>query len=135
MDPVFILKNFKRSKDCILTIKSIRHFCDNEIYILNLFSENLDEYLSHPNLSYAEEIEKLVVQQYFGQTKYNLGPGEFSPANGLYYSEGINYCFEIFKTQNRKVILLDENVAEVVLTFEPGLVTEITSLVPLAASV
>ena len=43
METIFIIKNFKRTKDCILTIKSIRHFCDNEISVLHLFNESIDE--------------------------------------------------------------------------------------------
>lgn len=108
MDTVFIIKNFKRTKDCLLTIKSIKHFCDNEIHILNLFNESIDEYKTS-ELSYDEELDNMGVIQHFWKTKHNCGPGYHSPANGLYYSEGLNYCFEIFKEQNKKVIFLDEN--------------------------
>jgi hypothetical protein len=108
METIFIIKNFKRTKDCVLTIKSIRHFCDNEIHILHLFNESIDEYKTS-ELSYNEELMSMGVIQFFGKTKYNCGPGCLSPVNGLYYSEGLNYCSEIFKGQNKKVIFLDEN--------------------------
>ena len=111
METIFIIKNFKRTKDCILTIKSIRHFCNNEINVLHLFKESIDEYKVSSELSLNQEIMDMGVIQHFGKTKYvfpsfDFGPG---PANGLYYSEALNYCFAMFKHQNKKVILLDEN--------------------------
>ena len=112
METIFIIKNFKRTKDCILTIKSIRHFCNNEINVLHLFKESIDEYKISSELSLNEEIMNMGVVQYFAKTKYvsSIGPGHLpGPANGLYYSEALNYCFAIFSQQNKKVILLDEN--------------------------
>jgi len=115
METIFIIKNFKRTKDCILTIKSIRHFCNNEINVLHLFNESIDEYKVSSELSLNEEIMDMGVIQHFGKTKYNnitlqiSVPGNPGPANGLYYSEALNYCFAMFKQQNKKVILLDEN--------------------------
>jgi hypothetical protein len=114
METIFIIKNFKRTKDCILTIKSIRHFCNNEINVLHLFNESIDIYLMKVSseLSLIEEIMDMGVIQHFGKTKYNnitSVPGNPGQANGLYYSEALNYCFEMFKQQNKKVILLDEN--------------------------
>ena len=49
--------------------------------------------------------------QHFGKTKYVFppGPGDSGPAKGLYYSEALNYCSEIFKGLNKKIIILDEN--------------------------
>jgi len=115
METIFIVKNFKRTKHCILTIKSIRHFCDNEINVLHLFNESIDEYKVSSELSFSEDLMDMDVIQHFGKTKYNnttfqiSGLGDSGPANGLYYSEALNYCSEIFKGQNKKVILLDEN--------------------------
>ena len=115
METIFIIKNFKRTKDCILTIKSIRHFCNNEINVLHLFNESIDEYKVSSELSLNEEIMDMGVIQHFGKTKYNnitlqiSVSGNPGPANGLYYSEALNYCFAMFKQQNKKVILLDEN--------------------------
>ena len=70
METIFIIKNFKRTKDCLLTIKSIRHFCDNEIHVLHLFNESIDEYKTQ-ELSYNEELMRMGVIQYFGKTKYS----------------------------------------------------------------
>lgn len=109
METVFVIKNFKRTRDCILTIKSIRHFCDNEIHVLNLFNQSIDEYKNSRELVYNKKLIEMGVVEHFWKTKYECGPGANSPANGLYYSEGINYCFEMFKDQNKKVIFLDEN--------------------------
>ena len=111
METIFIIKNFKRTKDCILTIKSIRHFCDNEINVLHLFNESIDEYKVSSELSLNEELMDMGVIQHFGKTKYVFppGPGDIGPAKGLYYSEALNYCSEIFKGLNKKIIILDEN--------------------------
>jgi hypothetical protein len=115
METIFIIKNFKRTKDCVLTIKSIRHFCDNEINVLHLFNESIEEYKVSSELLFNEELMDMGVIQHFGKTKYNnitlqiSVPGNPGPANGLYYSEALNYCSEIFKGQNKKVIILDEN--------------------------
>ena len=111
METIFIIKNFKRTKDCILTIKSIRHFCDNEISVLHLFNESIDEYKVSSELSLNEELMDMGVIQHFGKTKYVFppGPGDSGPAKGLYYSEALNYCSEIFKGLNKKIIILDEN--------------------------
>ena len=99
METIFIIKNFKRTKDCILTIKSIRHFCDNEISVLHLFNESIDEYKVSSELSLNEELMDMGIIQHFGKTKYVFPPrpGDSGPAKGLYYSEALNYCSEIFK--------------------------------------
>lgn len=97
---IFCIKNFHKNINSSLTAKSIKHFGNYKIYLINVYQnkicrENLDE-------SLFEDI-------YDFKAKYDFGPGFANPANGYYFTEGINHAFNIFKEESDKLIILDED--------------------------
>lgn len=98
---IVVIKNFKRNEASTLVAKSVKYFLpDVDIYLLNLYKDEI-------NLEY---IEKELFKDIFNyETKYVLGPGEYSPNNGYYYSEAFNLIYEKFKNYNDKLLILDEN--------------------------
>lgn len=98
---IVAIKNFKRNEASTLVAKSVKYFLPNiDIYLFNLYKDEIN----------LDKIEKDLFKDIFNyETKYVLGPGEFSPNNGFYYSEAYNLIYDKFKDYNGKLLILDEN--------------------------
>lgn len=103
---IFFIKNFHRLDAVYLTVKSLRKFTDEKIIICNFFKENSNEY-QQSDLDLFGEFSN--IDLLFKKTRWNEGPGEYSPSNGYYYTEGLNTCYETLSGCNEKTIFLDEN--------------------------
>jgi hypothetical protein len=102
---IIFFKNFKRTDRTLLSIQSVRHLYPNiEIYCLNLFINNKDEYSDYINL-----FNELNVKVFYGLKKYNFeSSAEGSKNNGLYFTEGINKMYQL-SSDKTKVLMLDED--------------------------
>jgi hypothetical protein len=106
---IYIIKNYYKDKDVVLTTKSIRYFDPTAHIILFDYTKERNTFLSpklgnevfYNNSEYPHAVNKIA--------KYDLGPGYGSPVNGFYYSEFFNDVMGMFSYLDEKVILLDEN--------------------------
>lgn len=97
---IFCIKNFHKNVNSSLTAKSIRHFCSHKIYLINVYKDTIDR--DGLDTSLFDEIFDFKAQ-------YDFGPGFGSPANGYYFTEGINLAFNLFKEIDEKIVILDED--------------------------
>ena len=75
-----------------------------EVHCLFLFDNGPEEYESE-----ASRFRDMGVVVHYDRNKHRLGPGCYSPANGCYYTEYLNYFSQIFKDE-KKVLAMDEDV-------------------------
>ncbi len=110
-------RNFYRNKMVNLSAKSIKHFLPKaSIYCVSLYKESYEEYDNQEPLD--NYICKIAAQ-----TKYvNKNPdavhdhvdttktsGYAHPDNGLWFSEGYNIIYNIFKDYNEPVVMISED--------------------------
>jgi hypothetical protein len=98
---IFCIKNYHKNINSSLTAKSIKYFGKHhKVFLLNIFKDE-------PNL---ENIDYKYFDKIFNfKAKYDFGPGEGSPANGFYFTEGINHAYQCFKDTEEKIVVLDED--------------------------
>jgi len=114
---IVCFRNFYRNKMVNLSAKSIKHFLpEASIYCVSLYKESYEEYDNQEPLD--NYIYKIAVQ-----TKYvNKNPdavhdhvdttktsGYAHPDNGLWFSEGYNIIYNIFKDYNEPVVMISED--------------------------
>jgi len=110
-------RNFYRNKMVNLSAKSIKHFLPRaNIHCVSLYKDTYDEYKDQEPLD--NHIINIVAK-----TKYvNKNPdavhdhvdttktsGYAHPDNGLWFSEGYNIIFNIFKQYDEPVVMLSED--------------------------
>ncbi len=98
---IFCIKNYHKNINSFLTAKSIKYFDNNhKIYLLNIYKDS-------PNLN---DIDTSIFENIFNfKAKYDFGTGDGSPANGYYFSEGINHAQRCFKDTEEKIVVIDED--------------------------
>lgn len=97
---IVCIKNYFRNEMCNLTIKSIRHFYpDTEIHVVCLYKDSVAEYDAQPALEVDAD------KVYYRQSKYH-GPRS---KNNVWFSEGYNIAFDMFKSLDDKFLLLCED--------------------------
>jgi hypothetical protein len=97
---IFCIKNFHKNINSSLTARSIKHFGDHKVVLINVYKDIID---------YTDLDKNIFDKIYNFKAKYDFGPGEGSPANGYYFTEGINHAFNCFKDTNEKIVVLDED--------------------------
>jgi hypothetical protein len=97
---IFCIKNFHKNKNSSLTAKSVRHFGDYKVYLINVYKDSIDR----------TDLDDSLFDGIFDfKAKYDHGPGFGNPANGCYFTEGINHAFNCFRESDEKVVVLDED--------------------------
>jgi len=98
-------KNYKRTDRLLLSIASVRHFMPAaDLHCLLMFEESTGECDA-----VAAAVSELGATVHFAPLKHRTtGPGAFSKANGLYFSEYLNYFSQIFSGET-KVLAMDED--------------------------
>lgn len=102
---IIFFKNFRRTDRVLLSIQSVRHlFPTIEIYCLNLFLVDKNEYASYVNL-----FNEFNVKVFYDSKKYNFASSAVgSKDNGFYFTEGINKMYQLV-SDKEKVLMLDED--------------------------
>jgi len=100
---IVCIKNYHKNINSSLTAKSVKHFLPNaKVYLFNIYEfltrEGLDQHIFDGIFDFEAK--------YSGKI---WGPGEGSPSNGLYFTEGINHIFNTFSNIEEKVVILDED--------------------------
>jgi hypothetical protein len=98
---IFCIKNYHKNINSSLTARSIKYFDSNHrVFLLNVYKGEIDR-------------TDLQIELFDGifdfKAKYDFGPGEGSPANGYYFTEGINYAQKCFEDSDEKIVVLDED--------------------------
>jgi hypothetical protein len=98
---IFCIKNYHKNINSSLTARSIKHFGQHhKVYLLNIYKE----------IPILENIDQNIFDGIFNfKAKYDFGTGDGSPANGYYFTEGINHAYRCFSDTNEKVVVLDED--------------------------
>jgi len=98
---IFCIKNYHKNVNSSLTATSIKYFGKHhKVVLLNIYKDNIDQ--DGLDLSKFDEIFNF-------KAKYDFGPGEGSPANGFYFTEGINHAQRLFSNIDDKIVVLDED--------------------------
>jgi hypothetical protein len=97
---IFCIKNYHKNINSSLTAKSIKHFGDHKVYLINVYKDNIDR----------TDLDQDIFDGIFDfKAQYDFGPGEGSSANGYYFTEGINHAQKCFKDSEEKIVVLDED--------------------------
>lgn len=100
---IVCIKNYHKNINSSLTARSVKHFLpDSKVYLINVYEDlnrdGLDSSVFDGIIDFKAK--------YSGKI---WGPGEGSPSNGLYFTEGINHAFNLFSDSEDKVVILDED--------------------------
>jgi hypothetical protein len=113
---IVAFKNFKRNKMVNLTATSIRHFLpDIKIYCITLYKQDYSiEYINQEPLhNYIEEVRSptkyISPIDIHDSTQYGTTSGFANPCNGMYFCEGYNLIYSLFKDINEPVLILGED--------------------------
>jgi hypothetical protein len=98
---IFCIKNYHKNINSSLTAKSIKHFGDHKVYLINIHKHDIPD---------REGLDASLFDGIYDfKAKYNFGTGAGSQVNGFYFSEGINRAFECFKHTEEKIVVIDED--------------------------
>lgn len=103
-DTLFVYKNYKRSEELMLSVRSLRHFLPGaEVHCILLHDESPEEYSK-----YAEAFESLGVLCHHFAKAHKDQPSD-DGREGCHVAEWINHAYRIFPSRSRVVLMEETN--------------------------